>query len=542
MSERYAKLFSLPGNLYATGAPVIIAAGNLLKDTQTGRIVAQLKLQSISDRRIRAAKVRLELFDTAGNALGQSVEYDYLDLNAGRDDAFGQKNPIPLPDTKTRRYTPRVTEAVFDDLSVWTGSDTDWLPLGEPRFLHFGDSELLRQYKFRFGQSSIYQPREERDLWLCTCGAWNHPGETCHVCGNTLFELETLDMAELAGEKDARLAKEREQAAREQAAAEARKKRMTRLLVAGVAVVAAAVLTKNLLLPLIRYNKAVAKMEAGQYAEAIQDFEALEGFWHSEDQILACRDGIREDKYQAAAALMRQEAYDDALTVFLEIEDYRDSEEQIAQCRELSVAERYKHGLELMEDGKFQAAKEIFQALEGYQESDALIEQCDWHLLEAKAEQAAQLAGKEQYAQALVLYREVQDGGMDVSEQIRSCELGILDTAGILFVTSGEPSGTEAKVYASTEGNVTVHSLTRVALDNGCTRFTLDCTAPKCPKMSVFSPPSGKYFKYLAQDIQHGRQTIIFDVPTSALRSSGTMTIKFIGTNSEDWIFTRNLY
>ena len=43
MSERYSKLSALPENLYSTGAPVIIAAGALLKDNQTGKVLAQLK-------------------------------------------------------------------------------------------------------------------------------------------------------------------------------------------------------------------------------------------------------------------------------------------------------------------------------------------------------------------------------------------------------------------------------------------------------------------------------------------------------------------
>ena len=32
MSERYSRLFKLQENLYAEGAPVVIAAGTLLKD------------------------------------------------------------------------------------------------------------------------------------------------------------------------------------------------------------------------------------------------------------------------------------------------------------------------------------------------------------------------------------------------------------------------------------------------------------------------------------------------------------------------------
>ena len=65
MSERYSRLFSLSENLYAVGSPVVIAAGTLLKDNQTGRIVAQLKLRSISSKTIIGAKVKLRLFDNA---------------------------------------------------------------------------------------------------------------------------------------------------------------------------------------------------------------------------------------------------------------------------------------------------------------------------------------------------------------------------------------------------------------------------------------------------------------------------------------------
>ena len=40
MSERYTKLFDLSENLYTESAPVVIAAGAILKDNQTGKILA----------------------------------------------------------------------------------------------------------------------------------------------------------------------------------------------------------------------------------------------------------------------------------------------------------------------------------------------------------------------------------------------------------------------------------------------------------------------------------------------------------------------
>lgn len=67
MSERYSKLFALTENLYATGAPVVIAAGALLKDNQTGKVLVQLKLRNIGKKTIKAATVCVEPLDTVGN-------------------------------------------------------------------------------------------------------------------------------------------------------------------------------------------------------------------------------------------------------------------------------------------------------------------------------------------------------------------------------------------------------------------------------------------------------------------------------------------
>lgn len=47
MNGRFEKLYSLPSQLYAPSSPVIITAGALLKDTQTGKVLAQLKFKNM---------------------------------------------------------------------------------------------------------------------------------------------------------------------------------------------------------------------------------------------------------------------------------------------------------------------------------------------------------------------------------------------------------------------------------------------------------------------------------------------------------------
>jgi len=274
MSERYSRLFALSENLYAVGSPVVIAAGTLLKDNQTGRIVAQLKFRSISSKTIKAVKVRLDLFDTAGSPIAESAVFDYLDLSASRDSEFGQKTPVPVPDNKARSYKAAVTEVVFADKSIWTATGGTWEPLSNPAPLTISDPELLKQYQLRFGSNSRYSPTEEKGLWYCTCGALNHSGETCHVCCNALFELQTVDMAALEAEKAARLERKAKQAAEEKAAAAIQKKKnkktLRTVLAAACALIAFLILLNTVFIPSIRYNNAIELIKSGNIVKAYE--------------------------------------------------------------------------------------------------------------------------------------------------------------------------------------------------------------------------------------------------------------------------------
>lgn len=245
MSERYSNVFALPQNLYAVGSPVMIAAGTLLKDNQTGKIVAQLKFRSISDKIIKAVKVKLDLFDTADSPIAEPVVYDYLDLSASRDAEFGQKTPVPIPNNKARSYKVIVTEVVFADKATWSATGEVWEPLSNPVRLPFNDPELLKQYQLLFGSNSKFVPGEEKDLWHCTCGTWNHTGEVCHVCWNYLSALQNVDMAELTAAKEERVAaEEKEKAVEQKKAATKKKKRIAICVIAAVILLSCTIVTQ----------------------------------------------------------------------------------------------------------------------------------------------------------------------------------------------------------------------------------------------------------------------------------------------------------
>ena len=200
MSERFSRLFTLPGGLYAAGAPVVISAGALLKDNQSGNIYAQLKFSSISNQRIKAVHIIITPFDTAGQSLGNTTEYQYLDLNIERGAEFGQKVPVLVPDNHTRSFSVAVDEVIFQDNSKWQIEHEAWEALPAPVSLAdtFPDENIRKQFQLDVGKSVSHIATEHKDLWYCACGALNHAEEsTCAKCGLELKALLAANQPEL---------------------------------------------------------------------------------------------------------------------------------------------------------------------------------------------------------------------------------------------------------------------------------------------------------------------------------------------------------
>lgn len=244
MSERYTRLFSLPGNLHTPKAPLLIMAGALLKDNVTGQVLAQVKYKNLGAKPIKALTVSLQALDTRGLSLGQPVEHQYLDLSAPRDSEFGQKEPIPFPDASTRGFSAQVRQVIFSDNSIWEAEGQPWESLPEQQTLEqaLGDTELCKEYRSRFPGAAFF-PREDGPLWRCVCGAWNEEEEnTCHLCGKEKAALFSLDLEELKASRDRRLAQEAQQKEEKQAAEakKAKKRKKAGLIALGALVLVCA--------------------------------------------------------------------------------------------------------------------------------------------------------------------------------------------------------------------------------------------------------------------------------------------------------------
>ena len=378
MSERYSKVFSLPENLYAQGAPVVIAAGALLKDNQTGRVVAQLKLRNISPKTIKAATVSILPLNTVENPLGEAIRYEYLDLSSTRDTDFGSKSAIPMPDITTRSFNAAVVEVIFADNSIWNASDAAWEALKSPEALTSRlDNEMVKQFRFEYGSGAKNFFLEQKDVWYCVCGELNRQSEAeCHRCQKSLALLEQIDMDALRRERDARVAEEKEQAEKEVAAAKAHAKKMGKIAAIVVPIIVVlivvAVIVSDSAKKSNAYEFALSLAKSGQYEDAIEHFAALGDYKDSAEQIHAIETIILEEQrakaYADAIALLEDGKYGEAHAAFEALGDYKDSQERLKESL-------YHQGLEYLEQGNHMDAYDSFCAAGDYGDAKKQLEQ-----------------------------------------------------------------------------------------------------------------------------------------------------------------------
>ena len=293
-NERFEHISKSTRAMYTPGSPVILAAVALLKDNQTGKVLVQAKFKSVSDKAITAVFVDVRCKDVTGTALEGIEGFQYLDLSAGHNAEFGQKTPIYLPNERTRNISVSVCKVMLADSAAWDAPQGEaWEPMPEqqPLYAELG-SNLAEQYRRDVGRSTLdgYAPMQYQDLWFCVCGANNRNDVArCPHCGLvketgfSALDREALTAHRKDYDEQMHLKREadEERAKKQWEADELRLKKQTKLiaivLASGVGLILILVFT-IFVGKQTNYSKAVKLFEQGNYLEAAEKFESLQGY------------------------------------------------------------------------------------------------------------------------------------------------------------------------------------------------------------------------------------------------------------------------
>ena len=471
MSGKYQRLFSLEKNLYKEGAPVIVLAGAILKDTVNSKILAQIKFKNIGFKPIKALKVRLSLFDTAGHDLESFIDFQYLDLNLNRNGEYGEQVPIIISNSYARSMSVFVTEVVYCDGEVWEEKGT-WMSLGELD----SNATIVNDFGVVFGEKAKYVPTAKQDLWFCTCGAINRREEVkcceCGICKDNLFaclqeefrkkeviytraccgmrqnnivELEkALVLFEgLNGWKDSkekadkcrgniiRISKEIAQKEQEDKLEKIRlekekensKRRKKKYIIAcglvGILTVGACLFEYEIY-PGLQFYKAEQLLAQGKYSQAEEVFSSIRHVNCSE-KLQECE---YEKIYQEASALYERGQYEEAKVVFGKVTSYKNSNEQIEKCKESILLGKYEVAKELYAKGDYTQALSSFEEIKEYNDSEEWISKCDNAIKLDKYEVAKELYAKGDYTQALSSFEEIKEYN-DSEDWIIKCDNAI---------------------------------------------------------------------------------------------------------------------
>lgn len=385
---RYEKVFSLEPMLYTQGSPVIIEAGALQKDNVDSSIIAQLKFKNISVKSIKALTVRIVPLDTIGNDLGDSIEHQYLDLSINRDDSFGSKDAIVLPNNTTRAIKVYVTNVVFSDNSTAFINEQEWTSMPNQEELSLDDIETKHFYSL-FNINDKKQPIEHNDLWLCSCGTINHSYEDkCHCCNNSFKELNSIDFEELHKEayyqfaknfmlkndvtslkkaneqlrlisnyKDSKnlIEKNNSKINQLEKKVNSNRKRLIIIVIASIIIVLISIIAfatyKNVIVPKQQFKIAMEYIDACEYEKAYEILDEL-----------GDNKAINKSKYDRASEMYNSGDFENAFILFDSLNSYKDSIDKSNDCQ-------YQLAENLFVEKKYAEAKLAYDEIDDYKDS-----------------------------------------------------------------------------------------------------------------------------------------------------------------------------
>ncbi len=346
--------------IFLKNIPLVIENLALVIDRAEDKVYARCVFRCLEEKEINAALVEIRCSDVWGTEFGESITYQYLDLNTARGTRFGQNSYIGIPDNTTRKISVSVKKVLFADGSVAEDGEKDFV-IPAPTLLKdkLSNEGLFAEYKRETTSNAKFVPDEAGSYWLCTCGALNRTDEEkCHYCTCAKEQLiSSLDEAGLqerlnsykqekmaADEKEKAEREERMRVAEEQLEDEKARKELEEMqekqsrrqknifkksvisiIVAIVLLVAGSLVYEKLIQPYQSYQSACDALANKDYDYAYSTFVSLGDYKDSQEMATKTR-------YENAEDLLSEKEYESAYNMFMELDGYKDSEERITDC------------------------------------------------------------------------------------------------------------------------------------------------------------------------------------------------------------------
>lgn len=200
---------------------------------------------------------------------------------------------------------------------------------------------------------------------------YSDSAEQIDICNQKIEEIKAeqeASRAEMAAKKEAERV-EAERKAEEQRIEKERKskrnKRIGVIVISIIAICAALALTVIcVIIPLIKYNKAVELLESGNYETAIASFEEMGEYRDADERIKECW-------YKQGEELFNNGRYKEASEIFNKLLDYSDSKDKYNE----SI---YQLALPFYEAGDLDNSNPLFEKIKDYKDSAQKIHYHDW--------------------------------------------------------------------------------------------------------------------------------------------------------------------
>lgn len=413
MAERYQKLFSLQGCYFCESCPVFIRDGAITKDNETGNVFLQLKMENVSgeNKSINAVTVLFTLYDSYGKEIIKNFQYDYLDLDCKKGEAFGGKTPVFLPEQTIRSFTFTVKKVLFSDKSEWIDEGFEWESYPKQKSLDVTElnAQQIRQLKGETQGKAEFKYENFDKIWFCACGGINTAEtEKCHACGLSKIYLENATpeylqnnavydeaMANMSAKKydeaihlfgfikGWRDADKKALECEEKVKQKKTKKKKKRIgcLISAISVIIAFVLLITIGIPALAYGIGNSNFKKGNHEVASMVFAFLSGMDYKdssekfvESSLLFIVDTTSND-YK----LFGEQEYNS--TIEYELASFFNGEMESMVSADVIKSVSYDWAVKQAEAGEYYFASHVFDCLDGYKDSVERMAQCNSEMI-----------------------------------------------------------------------------------------------------------------------------------------------------------------